>query len=166
MQIWRLLISIWIQFHQPKKWTPLRESSDPATFQSCRPKTREMTQTFGKLENKRQTYGSQAWVDWPPYICLIFGFFKCLPFCVYLAYSSETWLCYYFWHALSRDGVQSFGCSNQFMLITSLHICIRSIVCFAQVDKPNLTERRTKLKKAKCKQSNGDFFCPFIRQMK
>ena len=28
------------------------------------------------------------------HLSLIFGFFKCLPFRVYLAYSSETWLCY------------------------------------------------------------------------
>ena len=29
-------------------------------------------QRFEKPENKRQMYGSQVWVDWLPYICLLF----------------------------------------------------------------------------------------------
>ena len=33
-------------------------------------------QTFEKPENKRQMYGSQAWVDPLPYICLLFSVFS------------------------------------------------------------------------------------------
>ena len=33
-------------------------------------------QTFEKPENKRQMYGSEAWVDPLPYICLLFSEFS------------------------------------------------------------------------------------------
>ena len=33
-------------------------------------------QTFENPVNKRQMYGSQAWVDWLPYICLLFSGFS------------------------------------------------------------------------------------------
>ena len=47
--------------------------STTATFQSCRPNTREMVDIYIHLPR-------------------IFGVFKCLPFCVSSANSSETWL--------------------------------------------------------------------------
>ena len=46
------------------------------------------------------------------HLSLIFGVFKCPPFHMCLANSSETWLYYKFWHALSRDGVHFFGWWN------------------------------------------------------
>ena len=62
----------------------INQRNEPHQFQSCWPNTREMV-TFEKPENKRQMYGSQAWVDnglLLSYIdlSLIFGVFKCLPF--------------------------------------------------------------------------------------
>ena len=47
--------------------------SDTAKFQSSGPNAGEMVDiNLKKPENKRQLYGSQAWVDPPPYICLLF----------------------------------------------------------------------------------------------
>ena len=51
-----------------------------------------LKKTFEKPENKRQMYLGRLTAI---HLSLIFGFFKCLPFRVCLAYSSETWL-YYF----------------------------------------------------------------------
>ena len=44
------------------------------------------------LRDKCTLHGSEVWVDWLSYLSLILGFFKCLPFRGFLAYSSETWL--------------------------------------------------------------------------
>ena len=48
-------------------------------------------QTFEKSENKRQMYGSGSTQACPTiHLSLIFRFFKCLPFHLHLAQSSET----------------------------------------------------------------------------
>ena len=73
MQILRLLISInWIS--STKEMNPItrKSMSKLVTQPSCR------------------VYPCLTAI----YLSLIFGFFKCLPFRVYLANSSETWLCY------------------------------------------------------------------------
>ena len=86
--------------------------------------------TFEKPENKRQMYGSQSThlPDWLPYICLLFlGFSNVCHFaCV--------------WHTALKlgcinnldtlflvTGLISFIDEIQFMLISSRHICIRSM---------------------------------------
>ena len=76
MQIWWLLISINLILSS-KEINPItRKSVSKLVMQpSFRAVNRTEWQTFEKLENKRQMYGSRAWVDWLPYICLLFSFF-------------------------------------------------------------------------------------------
>ena len=72
MQIWRLLISI-NGISSIKEMNPItrKSVSKLVTQPSFRAvgQTHAEWQTFEKPENKRQImYGSQAWVDWVPYI--------------------------------------------------------------------------------------------------
>ena len=85
-------------------------------------------QTFEKHENKRQMYGSLAWVDPLPYICLLFSFFSDV------CHSAAFWP-----RALKLGcitnldmlflvmGLISLVNEIQFMLISSRHFSNRSI---------------------------------------
>ena len=69
MQIWRLLVSInWISSTKemnPITWKSISKLAMKPSFRSVG-QTHAEWQTFEKI--KRQMYGSQAWVDWLPYI--------------------------------------------------------------------------------------------------
>ena len=86
-------------------------------------------QTFEKAENKRQMYGSQVWVNWLPYICLLFsGFWNvchftciwcralklgCITINVDILFLTMGFICLFY--------------DNKFMLISGSHISNRSI---------------------------------------
>ena len=93
IQIWPPLISISLFLsdkpHHEKEHVKIGHMT---MFRSCRTNTCKMAGIL-KTENKRWTNGSQVHVGWLPYILShIFRFFKCSPFHLCLAYSSETWL--------------------------------------------------------------------------
>ena len=81
----------------------------------------------------------QVWVDWLPYICLLFsGFSNVYHFVCVWPTALKQLAALLMWHALSRDGAHFFGWWNSIhAIISSHHICIRSIACMCA----NVAER-------------------------
>ena len=85
-------------------------------------------QTFEKPENKRQMYGSQAWVDPPPYICLLFSGFSNVRHSAAFWPTSLKLGCITNFDMLSlMMGFTSLVNEIQFMLICSPRISNRSL---------------------------------------
>ena len=91
-------------------------------------------QTFEKLENKRQMYGSQAWVDPLPYICLLFsGFSNACHFAAFWPTDLKLGCITNFDILSLVMGLISLVNEIQFMLISSRHISNRSIPLYSLV---------------------------------
>ena len=94
-EIWPPLIGI-ILLLLDKQMKPIVRKSIPKLVVQLRFRAvgemQAKWQTFEKLENKTQMYGLGGLATM--HLSLISRFFKCLPFHLCLAYSSETWLYY------------------------------------------------------------------------